>query len=83
VGDLARLVHESGLIELLADRWDEHRALPPSTRIAVDAQRLVPVDETSRMLRDMLRVGWDNWWPDGAPGRWQSPEDRRMRLVVA
>jgi gluconate kinase len=60
VGDLAGLVHD-GIVDELADRWDWFDRLPEEVRDLVNERRLIPVDETRRMLRDMLRCGWENW----------------------
>jgi hypothetical protein len=46
---------------MLASRWREHDLLDPDSRAAVDATRVVPVDETRDMLIRAIRDGWDRF----------------------
>jgi hypothetical protein len=44
----------------LARRWDEYDAMCHVDRAVVDDRRLVPVEETRRILVGALTVGFDN-----------------------
>jgi hypothetical protein len=46
------------VVDVLADRWADFDRLDPVHRAQIDETRLLPVDETRRLLAECLRVGF-------------------------